>query len=150
MTDSLVESWRGNNDPDEEIDLLICQQRDQFVASVHETGTDTPVCEKPKTPFPHDECGWDHIDDTSGKLLNNTLVEKASTEENAVVRELGVWEVVDRPRGEVVLGTRWSRSTRVTRTSLSTAVGWSYRSTNVRLTGRFLQPLHYWRRCEVC
>ena len=33
VMDSLVESWRGNNDPDSEIDLLICQLRDQYVAS---------------------------------------------------------------------------------------------------------------------
>ena len=58
-----------------------------FVASVHETGGDEPVCEEPKTPFPYDECGWDYIDVTSGKLLKNTLV--------------------DRPRDEVVFGTRW-------------------------------------------
>ena len=74
VMDSLVESWRENNDPDDEIDLLICQQRDQHVASVHETGTDRPVCEEPKTSFPYDECGWDYIVDTSGNLLNNTLV----------------------------------------------------------------------------
>ena len=65
------------------------------------------MCEEPKTPSPFDECGWDSIDDTNGKLLNNTLVEKARTEEVSVIRELGVWEVVDRPRGEVVFGTRW-------------------------------------------
>ena len=29
----------------------------------------------PRHPFPYDECGWDHVDDTSVKLLNNTLVE---------------------------------------------------------------------------
>ena len=46
---------------------------------MHETGGDKPVCEEPKTPFPCDECGWDYIDDTSGKLLNNTLVEKAKS-----------------------------------------------------------------------
>ena len=55
----------------------------------------------------YDECGWDYIDDTSGKLLNNTLVEKARTEDISVIRELGVWEAVDRPRDEVVFGTRW-------------------------------------------
>ena len=73
---------------------------------MHETGGDKPVCEEPKTPFPYDECGWDYIDDTSGKLLNNTLVEKARAEEISVIRELGVWEVVDRPRDKVVFGTR--------------------------------------------
>ena len=107
VMNSLAELWRENDDPDGEIGLLICQQRDRYVASVHETGTDKPVCEESKTPFPYDECGWDYVDDTSGKLLNNTLVEKARTEEISVIRELGVWEVVDRPRGEVVFGTRW-------------------------------------------
>ena len=57
--------------------------------------------------FPYDERGWDYIEDTSGKLLNNTLVEKARTEKISVIRELCVWEVVDRPRNEVVFGTRW-------------------------------------------
>ena len=74
---------------------------------MHETGGDKPVCEEPKTLFPHDWCGWDYIDDTSGKLLNNTLVEKAGAEEISVIRELGVWEFADRPRDEVVFGTRW-------------------------------------------
>ena len=64
------------------------------------------MCEEPKTPFPYDECGWDYIDDTSGKLPNNELVEKARAEEISVIRELGVLEVVDRPCDEVVFGTR--------------------------------------------
>ena len=91
----------------DEVDLFILQQRDNYVASVHETGGDKPVCEEPKTPYPYDECGCVYIDDTSGKLLNNTLVEKSRAEESSVIRELGVWEVVDRPCDEVVFGTRW-------------------------------------------
>ena len=43
----------------------------------------------------------------SGKLLNNTLVKKARAEEISVIREFGVWEVVWRPRVEVVFGARW-------------------------------------------
>ena len=61
---SLVELWHREDDPDSEVDLLILQQRDRYVASVHETGGDKPVCEQPKTHFPYDECGWDYIDDT--------------------------------------------------------------------------------------
>ena len=94
---SLAELWHGEDDPDGEVGLLILEQRDRYVARVHGTGGDKPVCVEPKTPFPHDECGWDYIDDTKGKLLNNTLVEKASVEEISDIRELGVWEVVDRP-----------------------------------------------------
>ena len=66
--DSLAELWHREDDPDNEVDLLIFQQRDRYVASVHETGGDKPVCEEPKTPFPYDECGWDYIVDTSGKV----------------------------------------------------------------------------------
>ena len=76
------------------------QQRDRYVASVHEIGADRPVCEEPKTPCSHDECGWDYIDDTSGELLKNRAGEIS------VIRGLGVWEVVDRPRDEVVFGPR--------------------------------------------
>ena len=70
VEDSVINSlakWHRENGPDDEVDLLILQQRDNFVASGEE-----PVCEEPKTPFPFDECGWDYIDDKSGKLLNNT------------------------------------------------------------------------------
>ena len=37
-------------------------------------------------------------------MLDYTLVEKARAEEIWVIRELGVWEVVDRHRNEVVFG----------------------------------------------
>ena len=103
----LAKQWNQEDDPDGEVDLLIFQQRDRYIASVHETGADKPVCEEPKAPFPHGECGWDYIDDTSGKLLSNTLVENSRAEEISVIRELGVWEVVDRPRDQVVFGTRF-------------------------------------------
>ena len=95
---SLAKLWHRENDPNDEFDLLILQQRDCYVARVHETGSNKPLCEELKTPFPCGDCGWDYIDDTSGKLLNNTLVEKTRAEEISVIRELGVWEVVDRPR----------------------------------------------------
>ena len=72
--DSLAEWWHEEDEPDDEIDLLLLQQRDRYLASVHQTGTDRPVCEEPKTPFPYDGCGWEFIDDMSGKLLNKTLV----------------------------------------------------------------------------
>ena len=52
-------------------------------------------------PAVTNRCGW-RAQDT---FL--TLVEKARAEEVSVIRELGVWEVVDRPCDEVVFGTRW-------------------------------------------
>ena len=90
--------------------MLFCSSFGSVITTLQactRTGTQKPVCEELKTPFPNDECGWDYIDDTSGKLLNNTLVEKARAQEISVIRELDVWEVVDRPRDEVVFGTRW-------------------------------------------
>ena len=105
--DSLAEWWINDEDPEDEVDVLLLQLRDRYLASVHQTGSERPVCEEPKVPFAYDDCGWDYVDDMSGKLLNNTLVEKARAEEIAVIKELGVWEVVDRPHDEVVYGTRW-------------------------------------------
>ena len=49
---SLAELWHREYDPNCEVDLFIFQQRDRYVASVHETGGDKLVCEEPKTPFP--------------------------------------------------------------------------------------------------
>ena len=89
---------------------LICSSFSNMIATLQacmRPAVTSGCVEEPKTPFPYDECGWDCIDDTSGKLLNNTLVEKPRVEEISVILELGVWEVVDRPRDEVVFGTRW-------------------------------------------
>ena len=74
---------------------------------MHETRGDNPVCEEPKTPFPYDECGWDYVDDTGGKLLNTTLVEKVRVEGDLCHPRAWYLGVVDRPCDEVVFGTRW-------------------------------------------
>ena len=148
---SLMELWHREDDPDSEVDLLIFQQRDRYVASVHETGGVKPVCEEPKTPFPNDGSGWDYMDDTSGKLLNNTLVEKARAEEISVIRELGVsrrW--LTDPVTRSCLVRAGLTSTKVTNTNRSTAVDWSCKSTNVKQIGHFSWTLHRSRLCEVC
>ena len=147
---SLAELWHREGDPDSKVDLLVCQQCDRYVASVHETGGDKPVCEEPKTLFPYDECGWDDIDDTSGKLLNNTLVEKARAQEISVIRELVVWEVWTDLATRSCLVRAGLTSTKVTNTKRSAAVDWSCKSRNVMQIGHFSQPLHRSRLCEVC
>ena len=97
---------------------------------MHETGADKPVCEEPKTPFPYNECGWDYIDDTSGKLLNNTLVEKARAEEISVIREnLVSGKLSTDPAMRSCLARDGLTSTRETKTNRSTAVDWSCKST---------------------
>ena len=98
----------ASGDPDGEVYLLIFQQHDRNVASVHETGGDKPVCEEPTRHLSHTKSAVGiTLTDTSGKLFNSTLVEKARAEEISFIRELGVWEVVDRPHDEVVFGMHW-------------------------------------------
>ena len=63
--DSLAELWHKEDDHGDEVDLFFLQQRERSIARVHQSGSDWPVCEEPKTPFPHDECGWDYSDDSS-------------------------------------------------------------------------------------
>ena len=53
VMNSFAELWHREDDPHSEVDLLIFQQRDRYVSSVHETGGDNPVFEEPKTPFPY-------------------------------------------------------------------------------------------------
>ena len=78
---------------------------------------------------------------------NNTHVEKARADEISVIRELGVWEVVDRPRDEVVLGTRWVDINKGDehKTVLPQSTGRARRQTSSRS-----QPLHRSKLCEVC
>ena len=78
----------------------------------------------------------DGITSTTRVASCSTTLLSRRREEVAVIRELGVWEVVGTRRGEVVFGTRWVGINK------GDAVGWSYRSTNVKPTGLFLQPLH--------
>ena len=40
---SFAKLWHREDDVDGEVDLLILQLRDRYVASVHETGADKPV-----------------------------------------------------------------------------------------------------------
>ena len=48
---SLAKLRHRENDPDDEVDLFILQQRDCYVASVHETGCNMQVCVKnPRHP----------------------------------------------------------------------------------------------------
>ena len=58
-----------------------------------------PVCEDKQMPYAYDDCGWDYVDDVSGKWLNNTLVTRARGEEMGVMKEMKIWDVVDRPYG---------------------------------------------------
>ena len=98
---------RELGDPEEEVDAKIHDTREKHIASVHEKGSEQPVCEEEVIEYPYDGEGWDHIDDVSGRLLNNTMVQEARAEEIEVIKEMGVWEVVPRDPNTHVYGTRW-------------------------------------------
>ena len=55
------------------------------------------LIQEPQQPFACDDCGWDCIDDVSGKPLNTTMVNEARAEVIEVINEIVVWEVIDRP-----------------------------------------------------
>ena len=72
----------------------------EIAASEHD---EQPVCEELN---PLDD--WEEFyDDMSGKLLNPTLVREARAAELKFIDEIGVWDIVDRPAGEKVVGGRW-------------------------------------------
>ena len=64
------------------------------------------MCEEPVPPSPYDDCGWDYVDNVTGKALNTTMVNAARAEEMGFVRGMTVWEPVDRPKDVRVYGTR--------------------------------------------
>ena len=55
---------------------LICSSFSSVIATMQacmRLAVTSQCVKSPMTPFPYGECGWDYADDTSGKLLNNTL-----------------------------------------------------------------------------
>ena len=111
------------SDPEVEDSAMNSHSELWHIACVHENSGDKPVCEEPKTHSPYDECGWDYIDDTGGKLLNNTLVEKARSKKkilSSVSLMSGRWWT------DPVTRSCWARcgltSTRETRPNRSTVV----------------------------
>ena len=76
-----------------------------------EAGNRMPTCEETLAEYDLeetlDEESYWYIDDTSGKVLPVKLVESARLEELKFVDKIGLWEVVVRPTGKRVIGTRW-------------------------------------------
>ena len=109
---SVAKLWYRENDPDDEVDLLILQQRDCYVASVDETGDDKLVMTNQCVKNPEHISQMMNVDGTTSMTLvancsTTHSSRKQETEEISVIREVGVWEVVDRPRDEVVFDTHW-------------------------------------------
>ena len=150
---SLAELWHREDDPDSEVDLLIFQQRDRYVASMHETGGEKPVCEEPRH--------FSHAVSAVGITLTTRVASCSTThlsrrqglEKISVIRELGVWEVVDRPATRLCLVRVGLTSTKMTKTNRSTAVDWSCKRTKRQAKGSFFSaspPLEALRSLLIC
>ena len=134
----------GNTDVEDSV-----HREKKLTCSFCNNVTTTLQARMPETLFPFDECGWDYIDDTSGKLLDNTLVEKARVEDISVIREVsGRW--YRKPVTRLCLAHSGSTSTKEARQNRSTAVVRSCKSTNVQQTGHSSRPLLRSRHCVVC
>ena len=84
---------------------LLLTLRTGYLASV--AGEPYPVCEERFDTDIYDKFETSYWDDVSGKPLRPELVQEARKEEVSTIREMGVWEVIPRPKGEKVITTRW-------------------------------------------
>ena len=82
------------------MDELIAENREGFIASVEHK-------ERPTCDLEDDLWEEKFYDENSGKELPPEGVKSARMEEIEVIKSMGVWEPIDRPPGEKVIGTRW-------------------------------------------
>ena len=99
-------SKRPHPGGDEDMVLdLILSLRSGYLASV--AGDPYPVCEEQFDTDLYEKFETSYWDDVSGKPLRPELVQEARKEEVSTIKEMGVWEVIPRPKGEKVISTRW-------------------------------------------
>ena len=94
----------GGDEGDMVLDFLL-SLRTGFLASV--AGDPYPVCEEKLDTDIYEKFETSYWDDVSGKPLRPELVQEARKEEVSTINEMGVWEVIPRPKGEKVITTRW-------------------------------------------
>ena len=94
----------GGDEGDMVLDFLL-SLRTGFLASV--AGDPYPVCEEKFDTDIYEKFETSYWDDVSGKPLRPELVQEARKEEVSTINEMGVWEVIPRPKGEKVITTRW-------------------------------------------
>ena len=90
------------------------ESRFQGIHSIAGKGQDCPVCEESIAEWELDEDSSYidpqdavYFDDLSGKVLPEDLVQEARMEEIKFVDKIKLLEVVPRPSGVKVIGTRW-------------------------------------------
>ena len=88
--------YPGGRDPEggeeEMVTHLLLTLCAGYLASV--AGEPYPVCEE-------------RFDTDIYDKFETSLVQEARKEEVSTIREMGIWEVIPRPRGEKVITTRW-------------------------------------------
>eukprot|EP00435_Cladocopium_sp_Y103_P031617 s579_g8.t1 len=85
---------------------LFLDSRIGCLNSLAAKGEKYPTCEEEHETRVYEKA-MSYWDDVSGKPLRADLVEAALAEEIKVINQMGVWEVIPRPRDEKVLKTRW-------------------------------------------
>ena len=97
---SEAQKRKATEDAEGMIDEIIAQEREGFIASVEHK-------ERPTCDLEDDLWEEKFYDENSGKELPPEGVRNARMEEIEVIKSMGVWEPIDRPPGEKVIGTRW-------------------------------------------
>ncbi|CAJ1336689.1 unnamed protein product, partial [Effrenium voratum] len=99
-----VNPWKRPLEQEEEmVTNFLLSLREGFLNSVQ--GEPYPVCEEHLETEQFEE--FETWNDISGKPLRPDLVRAARQEEVATINEMGVWEVIPRPKDEKVISTRW-------------------------------------------
>ena len=98
-------SRKRERDEEEMVTNFLLSLRTGFLNSV--AGQAFPVCEMTFGTAQYEEFETSYWDDVSGKPLRPELVREARMEEISTVKQMGVWEVIPRPKNERVISTRW-------------------------------------------
>ena len=96
-----------------DLEALVLSLHEHCLMTVESRGDDQPVWED-LGPMEGFEEGW-YVDDMSGKTAQPSLAQEAQAREIDIIRQMKVWEVVDRPKGPESLAPDGSTSTRAMR-----------------------------------
>ena len=97
-------SKRKAEDTEGMIETLIAEERKAWIESLD--GVEQPTCDL-EDGLAEEVLAEVFYDDLTGKELPAEGVKAARAEEVTVIQQMQVWEVIPRPAGEKVIGTRW-------------------------------------------
>ncbi|CAK9097534.1 Retrovirus-related Pol polyprotein from transposon TNT 1-94 [Includes: Protease [Durusdinium trenchii] len=94
---------RKAEEPEAMLESLIHAQREAYIGTL---ASSRPTCDW-EDGLSQEQIYQTFYDDRTGKELPAEGVRAARAEEISVIRSMGVWQVIDRPKNEPVIGTRW-------------------------------------------